>query len=122
MSFFLQTLHRFLPDTEHMWWKHCLPGSAVYIQTPKVLPSQDVNRIFTTSAGFAGDCSPASQCPFPGCSSVCRVVCACRNPPPALWTELEVVLLAPVHKVLNKFSVGSVAPDEADDSRAIREL
>ena len=37
--------------------------------------------------------------------------------------ELEVVLLAPVHKVLNKFSVGSIVPvpDEADDSRVIRE-
>ena len=23
-----------------------------------------------------------SQCPFPGCSPVCRVVCACENPPP----------------------------------------
>ena len=38
--------------------------------------------------------------------------------------KLEVVPLAPVHKVVNKFSVGSVVPvpDEADDSRVIREL
>ena len=36
--------------------------------------------------------------------------------------EPEMVLLAPVHKVLNKFSVGSVIPDEADDSRVIREV
>ena len=38
--------------------------------------------------------------------------------------ELEVVPPAPVHKVLNKFSVGSVVlvPDEADDSRVVREL
>ena len=34
--------------------------------------------------------------------------------------ELEVVLLVPVHKVLSKFSVGSVVPDEADDGRVIR--
>ena len=32
---------------------------------------------------------------------------------------VEVVLLAPVHKVLNKFPV---VPDEADDSRVVREL
>ena len=38
--------------------------------------------------------------------------------------ELEVVLLVPVHKVLNRFSVGSVTPvpDEANDSRVISEL
>ena len=38
--------------------------------------------------------------------------------------ELEVVPLATVHKVLNKFSVGSVipVPDEASDSRVVREL
>ena len=38
--------------------------------------------------------------------------------------ELEVVPLAPVYKVLNKFSVGSVVlvPDEADNSRVVREL
>ena len=38
--------------------------------------------------------------------------------------ELEVILMAPVHKVLNKFSEGSVVPvpDEAEDSRVIREL
>ena len=37
--------------------------------------------------------------------------------PPGI--ELEVALQAPVHKILNKFSAGSVAPvpDEADDSR-----
>ena len=36
--------------------------------------------------------------------------------------ELEVVPLAPVHKVLSKFSVGSVVPfpDEADESRVVR--
>ena len=38
--------------------------------------------------------------------------------------ELEVVLLAPVYKVLNKFSVGSVVPvlDEADNHRVVREV
>ena len=68
-----------------------------------------------------------SQCPFPGCSPVCRVVCACGNPPQLFGLpgiELEVVPLAPVHRVLNKFSVGSFipVPDEADDSRVVREL
>lgn len=38
--------------------------------------------------------------------------------------ELEVVPLAPVQKVFNNFSVGSVVPvpDEEDDSRDVREL
>ena len=37
--------------------------------------------------------------------------------------QLEMVTLAPVHKVLNKFSVGSVVPvpDEADDSTVVSE-
>ena len=41
-----------------------------------------------------------------------------------LSVELEVVPLAPVHKVLDEFSKGSVVPvpDEADDSRVVREL
>ena len=39
------------------------------------------------SGELPGTCrmSP-SQCPFPGCSPVCRVVCACGNPPPGLWS------------------------------------
>ena len=38
--------------------------------------------------------------------------------------DLEVVPLAPVYKLLNKFYVGSVipVPDEANDSRVVREL
>ena len=38
--------------------------------------------------------------------------------------ELEMVLLAPVHKILNEFSVGSVVPvpDETNDSRVVREF
>ena len=38
--------------------------------------------------------------------------------------SLVLVLLAPVHKVLDEFSVGSIIPipEEANDSRVIREL
>ena len=68
-----------------------------------------------------------SQCLFPGCSP-----CAGLSVPVEIHhqlfglpgVELEVVPLAPVHKVLDEFSVGSVVPisDEADDSRVVREF
>ena len=33
------------------------------------------------------DGQSAPEHPFPECSPVCRVVCACRNLPPALWSS-----------------------------------
>ena len=71
-----------------------------------------------------------SQYPFlvHSCSLVFRVVCVSGNPPPGLTgVALEVVPLAPVYEVLDKFSVGSVGsvvpvPDEAGDSRVVRQL
>ena len=62
-------------------------------------------------------------------------VCTCMQGCLNLWKyttsslclpciKLEMVWLAPVFEVLNKFYVGSVVPipDEADDSRVVREL
>ena len=65
-----------------------------------------------------------SQCPFPGCSPVALPVEIYHRLFGLLGVELEVVLLAPVCKVLNKFSVGFVAPipDEVNNDRVIREL
>ena len=78
---------------------------------PCMLLQCDQSSQATCSGELPGSCQMSqSQCPFPGCSPVCRVVCACRNPPQHFGlpgVELEVVLLAPVNKFFNKFSVMS---------------
>ena len=57
------------------------------------------------------ECPAGGGTPAPAAMTACPS--SCSLPPPALsqeGIELEVVPLAPVHKVLNKFSVGQAYP------------